>query len=77
MLRRNTDGRQVRGTRRKLWLSSTRLGISLRLEDDLVSQHTHAMCGYDTDSPGERDQYLDPPVFCEEDIAIIRHTVMP
>ena len=47
------------------------------LPDDEVSQHTHVMCGYTTDVPGERDQYLEPIVFLESDVYTIRTTFFP
>lgn len=53
------------------------VGHQFELDDDDVSQHTNVMCGYTTDVPGERDQYLEPIVFLESHVYTIRTTLFP
>ncbi len=48
------------------------IGHQFELGDDYNGNHTHVMCSYRTDVPGERDQYLDPISFRESDLGKIR-----
>ncbi len=54
------------------WAVVHEIGHQFDLEDDFQGEHTHAMCSYETDVPGERDQHMNPVVFNEEDMLTIR-----